>query len=196
MSILTELDTIISDIMANMGFLAPILASVLIVVEAIIPFLPLALFVTVNFYYFGPFIGFLISWLMTCLGGYIVFKFWRTKVKDWIDGKISSKEDSKVNRLMEKLNMLSLEKLVLLITIPFAPAFLINMVAGLSDISEKKFIIALLIGKIFVVYFWGFVGTSIIDSLTNPYNLILVMVLMIIAFVISRVVNRACGIEK
>jgi len=178
-----------------MGIFAPVLASLLIVVEAIVPFLPLGVFITVNFYYFGHFLGFIISWLLTCLGSYIVFKFWRSKVKNWFDGKIDKKENSKTNKLMIKINELSLEKFVLLVTIPFAPAFFINMVAGLSTISEKKFIIVLLIGKIFVVYFWGFIGSSFLDSFNNPRNLIVIAILMLFAFAISKIVNKTYGIE-
>ena len=195
MHVLNEIDVLITDFINNVGIFAPIISSILIVLEAIVPFLPLALFVTFNFYYFGHFLGFLISWIMTCIGGYIIFKFWRYKVKDWLDGKVKPKEKSKVANLRDKLNALSLEKLVLLITLPFAPAFLINMVAGLSNIPEKRFITALIIGKVFMVYFWGFVGTSLIDSFSNPYYLIRIVILMIVAFAISRLVKYTCGIE-
>ena len=187
-------ETIISDFINNMGILAPIISSILIVLEAIFAFLPLALFVTINFYYFGTILGFLISWVLTCLGGYIVFIFWRHVVKDRLDKKLS-KKDSKVKKLKDKIDDLSLEKFALLFAIPFAPSFFINMVAGLSNISKKKFIIALAIGKVFVIYFWGFIGTNLIDSFNNPYNLIKIAILMLAAFIISKLVKKAFGIK-
>ena len=42
--------------------------------------------------------------------------------------------------------------LVVIIAIPFTPAFLVNIAAGLSNIPIKKYIFALLIGKPFMIY--------------------------------------------
>ena len=68
---------------------------------------------------------------------------------------------------------------------PFTPAFLVNIAAGLSKIETKKFILAILIGKIFMVYFWGFIGVSLIESLKNPFILLKVLILLIIAYIVS-----------
>ena len=85
---------------------------------------------------------------------------------------------------------LKFEQLTTIIAIPFTPAFLVNICAGLSEMSYKKFIASLLIGKIFLVYFWGFVGVSLLESIKNPIYLVRVGVLLIIAYVISRIVNK------
>lgn len=195
MEYLKELDLLITEFLNNIGFLAPVLASLLIMVESIIPILPLSIFITLNFYYFGTFIGFLISWVLTCVGCYISFIIFRKNIKIGFDNKFIKDRDNKIKKWMNIINKLKLEELVLILAIPFTPAFLVNIVAGLSSMKKEKFIIAIIISKIFLVYFWGFVGTTILESLTNPIKILQVLALSIIAFIISKIVNKKFNIE-
>ena len=57
----------------SLGVFAPILACFLIVIESILPVLPLCVFITINFYFFGKFAGFLLSWIFTCIGCYLSY---------------------------------------------------------------------------------------------------------------------------
>ena len=96
---------------------------------------------------------------------------------------------------MKVVNRLKLEQLVLLMAIPFTPAFLVNIVAGLSSINKSKFLTAVFISKIFLVLFWGFVGTTFLDSLKNPIDLVKIVVITSIAYLISKIVNRKFHLE-
>ena len=80
--------------------------------------------------------------------------------------------------------------LVTIIAIPFTPAFMVNIAAGLAKLDTKKYLISLLIGKIFMVYFWGFVGVSLIESLKNPYILIKVAIMVLIAYLIAIITKK------
>jgi uncharacterized protein YhhL (DUF1145 family) len=60
---------------------------------------------------------------------------------------------------------------------------------------SSKYLKALIIGKIFMVYFWGFVGTSLIESLTNPASLIKVIGIMLIAFFGSKLINKIIKLD-
>ena len=84
---------------------------------------------------------------------------------------------------------MSLPSLTVLIAIPFTPAFIINIAAGISNMELKKFFKAIVIGKIFMVYFWGFIGVGLIESIKSPIILIKVILMTLIAFVISKIVN-------
>ena len=59
----------------------------------------------------------------------------------------------------------------------------------------KKYFYALLIGKIFLIIFWGFVGTSLINSIKNPINLVYIIIMLIICFIISKLVSKREGLE-
>jgi uncharacterized membrane protein YdjX (TVP38/TMEM64 family) len=190
MNLWKTIDLFITNFLNNAGILAPIVASLLILIESMIPILPLAVFITINFYYMGHIIGFIISHLLTCIGCYLSFILCRTKLKKHFDNMMNKKEHKKLNKMMKVINKLSLEELSILIAIPFTPAFMVNIAAGLSNMNKKKFIIAIIIGKIFLVYFWGFIGTSLIDSFKHPYVLLEIGLFILLAFIISRIVNK------
>ena len=65
----------------SLGVFAPILACFLIVIESILPVLPLCVFITINFYFFGKFVGFLLSWIFTCIGCYLSYVLVKKGVK-------------------------------------------------------------------------------------------------------------------
>lgn len=195
MEFLSDIDTIITNILNGLGVYAPIFACLLMLVESMLPALPLAVFITINFYYIGTIPGFLISWILTCIGCFLSFRLCRTKFKKHFDNMMDKKEHRKLKRMMKVFDDLSLEQLALVIAIPFTPAFLVNIAAGLSNMNQKKFILSIIIGKFFMVYFWGFVGTSLIESLKNPSILIKIGIALIVAYVISKIVNKRLRLE-
>lgn len=195
MEILKELDFFIESLFDQIGYLAVILAGFLIVIESILPILPLAVFITLNIYCFGAIVGFLISWILTCVGCYISFYLFRNKVKFWFDKKLIERNRKRLNKLMVGVDNLKFEQLTLLIANPFTPAFMINIVAGLSSMKKRKFIFSIIIGKIFLIIFWGFIGTSLIDSLKDPFKILYVVVLSVLAYIVSKIINKKYNIE-
>lgn len=91
---------------------------------------------------------------------------------------------------MKKLSRISFTNLTIIMALPFTPAFLVNIAAGLSRISIKKFLCACIIGKAFMVYFWGYVGTSLFDSVTDITVLLKIGFMLISAYAISKVVSK------
>jgi len=188
MELLKNLDILVNEFLLGIGIFGPILGCLCMLVESIIPIMPLFVFITINFLAFGNILGFIISWIFTVLGCLLSFFIFRKKIKNWFDGKIEKNEQFK--KIMKMIDKLKLEQLAVIIAVPFTPAFMINIAAGLSKIPLKKFTIALLIGKLFMVLFWGFVGTSLIQSLTNPLAFIKVIILLIVAYISSKVVSK------
>lgn len=179
---------IIEEVINSIGSFGPALACLLIVLESIIPALPLCVFIVINFMSFGSFWGLIISWIFTVLGCVIAFFLVRKGLQNWFNKKV--RKNKRINKLMKKIDNFNLQQLVVILAIPFTPAFAVNIAAGLSAMSLKKYLIALLIGKIFMVYFWGFVGLSLTECLTNPIAIVKVVVLVLIAYVASRLVNK------
>lgn len=183
---------VINDFIYNvinaMGIYGPILACLLMLVESIFPIMPLAVFITINFLTFGNLVGFIISWVFTILGCIMSFFLFRKGVQGWFQRL--TKDRVKLNNLMIKFNNISFTELTLIIAIPFTPAFLVNIAAGLSDMPKKKFIIALLIGKLSIVYFWGYIGTSLVESFKNPVILIKILVIMLVTYIVSFVLKK------
>ena len=179
---------IITNIINNAGTFRIIVNCLLIIVESIIPPLPLAVFITVLFVNYGPLLGFLISWLFTIIGCIVSFYMFQTLFKNLVDKYL--RKYSVSNKFITAIDNITFSNLVLILSIPFTPAFLVNIAAGISKIDIKKFLPAIIIGKIPLVLFWGFVGTSLIESLKDPTKLIVIVVLIIVTNIISRIVNK------
>lgn len=194
MSWLSEMNELLNEFLLNLGILAPIFSSILIVLEGVLAFLPLFVFITVNMLVLGPILGGLISWICTFIGGFLTFYLCRKGLHDIFQKKIENhKLISKYNKLIDKLNF---TKLVLFVAIPFMPSFFINVGAGLSNISIKKYLYALLVGKIFIIIFWGYIGCNLVECLTNPLELIKVVVLIVIAYVVARIVDKKFNVDE
>ena len=91
MNFVEYLDKIIELFFNTLGVFAPIFACLLIIVESMLPILPLALFITINFYYLGTFIGFFISWSLTCVGCYLSYKLCKNKLRKHFEYMLDKK---------------------------------------------------------------------------------------------------------
>lgn len=188
------IDTFIDTTLQGMGVWGPIVGCFFILIESMVPVLPLFVFITLNFLAFGNILGFIISWIFTCIGCFISFLLFRCKVQTWLFKRLK-KQGIISEHTIDVITNLKFEELTTIIAIPFTPAFLVNIAAGLSKMSYKKFLGALLIGKIFLVYFWGFVGVSLIESIKNPIYLVRVGVLLVVAYVLSKIISKKFKIE-
>lgn len=178
-----------TSLIANGGIIVGFL---LVLLESFIPALPLSAFVVLNVNAFGVFIGILISWIATCLGSFLcylmVFYFDEKYISKWLGQR------KNISLAIDKFKNIELTKLVFLITLPFTPSFLINILCGLANVSKEKFLVALLIGKVFVIVFWGYIGKNILESLRDIYSLLYILIALIISYIISKIVSRRMNI--
>ena len=194
MEYFSQINEYLNDFLMNVGIWAPIFSCILIFLEGILAFLPLFVFITVNFLTLGPLFGSILSWIFTVLGGFTTFYFCRKKLSKFIDKKIAKKE--KLKKFMRKVSKLKFVQILLIIAIPFTPSFFINVGAGLSKISLKKYLYALVLGKVFIVIFWGYVGTSIIECLTNPIAFLKVLGLVVVAYILGVIINKKFDLDE
>lgn len=164
----------------------------IIILESILPMLPLGLFVAFNVLIFGNVLGFFMSWGATLIGCSLSFFIFR-KIRKKIDNYIEKKP--KFKNVMENINKISFSNLVIIMAFPFTPAFSINIGAGLSNIPYKKFIMAASIAKVSIVYFWGYIGSTFIESMTDPGVLIKLGIILLIAFLLSKFVTKKFKID-
>ena len=193
MEIMNNIDVWLNNFLLNMGVWAPILASILIVVEGVLAFLPLFVFVTVNILVLGSIAGGILSWILTVIGSFLAFTLFRKGLSKWFDKYINK---GKVKKFMKLIDKLKFTQLVLIISIPFAPSFFINMGAGLSKVNAKKYLYSLMIGKVLTVMYCGILGTSLKEALTNPPALIKIIVLVGSAYIFSLIVSRKYDIDE
>lgn len=193
MEIFEAIDEFITTLLNLLGSWGAILGCVFILFESILPILPLSVFITLNFMTFGPLWGFVISWIFTVLGCMLSFWIFKNGISERLYNKF--KNVNKLASFMDIMRDMNFANLVLIIAIPFTPAFLINIAAGISRVDTKKYLYALIIGKISLVYFWGYIGVSLIESFKNPMILIKVAVILAIMYLVSYVVNKKFNLK-
>ena len=176
-----------------LGVYGPLLGCVFIILESIIPPLPLFVFITLNFVAYGKLVGFIISWICTCIGCFLSYFLVKKFLRNWVLKKI--KNVDLLTKWMSYIENLSLSKITVILAIPFTPAFMVNIAAGICNMDFKKFSIAILISKIFLVYFWGIVGTGLLESLHNPRSIITVIVMVVVAYLVSLIIKKVFKID-
>ena len=185
--ILNTYDAIMNFI-TELGPYGPILACILIGLESIFPVIPLFVFITFVFLAFGRILGFIISYIFTVLGCLLAYQLVKKYFSGFANKKFGKKPIFKKSiNYVEKLNV---QKITVLLSIPFTPAFMVNIAAGLAKMDFKKFLTAILISKVFLVYFWGEIGTSLIESFKNPEALIRVVLMVAIAYFCTLIIKK------
>lgn len=193
MEVLEALNELINNLLNLLGSWGALLGCVFILFESIIPMLPLSLFITLNFMTFGSIIGFIISWIFTVLGCMMSYYLFKSAVSEKRLSKF--KENNTLKKVINVIENMNFTSLVTLIAIPFTPAFAVNIAAGICRVPKKKFLLALMLGKISLVYFWGYVGVSLIEALKNPSKLIGVVILIVIVYIISYILSKKLKIK-
>ena len=193
---LSSFEKVLSSFFQAVGPWSVLFSSLLLICESIMPIMPSSLFIAINFIYFGKLLGFIISWFCACLGCFIAFSLCRGKVKGFLEKKIlKEKGKKKMERLVNIIDNTDTSLLTLLIACPFTPAFVINIACGLSNMPKKKYMLSILIGKVFMVYFFGYIGTTLMDCITHPVYMVRVIVLLVAAFVISKITLKITNLE-
>lgn len=162
----------------------PLLGIGLPLMEAIIPVLPLILFVMTNAAVFGLGIGFLYSWVGSVLGALIVFsvirRFGRSRFFSFVN------KHPKVRRMMMWIERKGFAPIFILFCFPFTPSALINVVAGLSRISKRQFILALGLGKFVMIFVLSYIGQDLMSFIHKPVKTIIVIVAIFILWYVGK----------
>lgn len=167
----------------------------LVFIECFIPMLPLSVFVALNVNAFGFFLGVLISWVATSLGSFLCYLIFTVIEEKVIEKFLNRKTIKRIQKAINKFNEISFSGLVLLITLPFTPSCLVNILCGLTKMKKEKFIASILIGKLFAIAFWGYIGKSILESITDLKSIAFIIVTLIIAYIISKIIDKKFEIE-
>lgn len=180
-------------VISSPTYLGVLIGMLVIILESMLPMLPLAVFIALNMILFGNLAGFVMSWVATVIGCILMFTISRKYFSNFFERK--TKNSKKVRNLMNIINKMEFSTLVIITTLPFTPAFLINIAAGLSKMSYKKFILNILISKIAVIYFWGYIGTTFLESLSDISVLVKLGIILVGTYILSKVIMKKNKIE-
>ena len=180
----------IVDILQKVG---PFAGIFIVVLESMIPILPLGVFVSFNFSAYGVFLGFVLSYLATILGCVMAYFLSSKMLTVYVMNK--AREYNKLNKVIMRIRNIKFASFVLIVALPFSPAFLINLSCGIVGMDIKKFLSALFIGKISIIYFWGMVGKSLIDSVADVKTIVIILMSLSVSYLLSKIVARKMNLE-
>jgi uncharacterized membrane protein YdjX (TVP38/TMEM64 family) len=184
----------IMDLIEKYRSFGPLPGILLPLLEAFFPFLPLFLFVMANASAFGLWLGFLFSWIGASGGALIVFllvrKFGQKRILNFL------KKHPQVQKLMVWVENHGFGPLFLLLCFPFTPSAVVNIVAGLSKISIAQYMLAVLTGKVVMIFTISFVGYDIHSLITQPVRTAIVgFVIVLLWYIGKRVEARLNRVE-
>lgn len=173
--------------------LGPIPGILLPMIEAILPIFPLVLFVMANAAAFGLWKGFIISWIGATLGALIVFFVIRRLGRQRFFNFLTKHQ--KVKKLMNWIERHGFGFIFLMLCFPFSPSSLINVVAGLSKVSTQQFILAVLLGKLVMIFTLSFIGYDLKSLIHQPFKTIFVLLLMFLLWYIGKQIEKRIQLD-
>ncbi|GLB58839.1 TVP38/TMEM64 family protein [Cytobacillus sp. NCCP-133] len=177
----------IMDIIQEYRSFGPLPGILLPMLEAFLPLLPLFLFVMANASAFGLWLGFLYSWLGAVAGALIVFLLVRRYGQKRILRFL--KKQRQVQKLMKWVEKHGFGPLFILLCFPFTPSAIVNIVAGLSNISIAQYMLAVLTGKMVMVFTISFVGYDIKSLITQPIRTAIVALVIFILWYVGKIIE-------
>lgn len=168
--------------------LGPLPGILLPFIEAFLPFLPLFVFVMSNSVAYGLLKGFLYSWIGSSVGSIAVFLLIRKFGKKKIMLKI--KQNRQVIHVTSWVERHGFGPLFILLCFPFSPSSIINIVAGLSNVSRQQFLLAVLLGKSVMIFSIAYIGSSIVEFAKNPIKTIVVTVCILVFWVFGKFLEK------
>ncbi|MBF2293010.1 TVP38/TMEM64 family protein [Staphylococcus epidermidis] len=161
---------------------------IMLYLRAIVPVLPLTLYVLLLIHAYGLFPGIIISWLGIVSGTFTVFLICKKFVNTIRMKKLKSRKS--VQRLISFIDRQGLIPLFILLCFPFTPNTLINIIASLSHIKIKYYFLVLVISKLISITILGVMGKEIFTIFTNPLRALIMIVLLVVLWFISKKVEQ------
>jgi len=181
-------DEFIMQLLNQYEQLGPLPGILLPFLEAILPFLPLFVFVVGNSIAYGLLKGFLYSWIGATIGA--VFVFWVVRRLGQQRFFQFVRKHKQVQRVMSWLERHGFGPLFLLMCFPFSPSAIINVVGGLSKVSFQQFVLAAVFGKAVMIFTIAYVGHSITEFAQHPLKTVVVGICIGVFWIIGKFIER------
>ena len=160
----------------------------LVFIESFLPFLPLIVIVILNTNAYGFFIGFLMSYLGSVLGSYSVFLVVRNFLKTPATRYINKHKT--LIKMREFIDKRGFTFLFILMSLPFTPSSVVNVIAGVSNVKKRVYLYILIGAKFIMILSISIVGHDVTTFFTSPTRLILSVVFLVVLYVISKLYER------
>ena len=134
--------------------LGPIIFVFIKILQVVIPIIPGGISTAAGVLIFGPYAGFIYNYIGICIGSIIIFLLGRRYGKPFILSMISDKTYNRYISWLDNKNRF--EKLfALAIFLPVAPDDALCLMAGLTNMSVKRYTLIILIAKPLSIFLYS-----------------------------------------
>lgn len=166
---------------SELGIIVGIL---LVIIEAFLPVLPLFAIVVININSFGIIIGFLISYAGTVCGSYLVFFVIRYLFRGKAQKYIMKHE--KLQKMLTFIDERGFSLMFIFLALPFTPTAVVNIVAALSNVKKKVYLLILIAAKAIMILSMSLVGYDVAAFFDSPVRLVISLVFLVLLYLFSK----------
>lgn len=153
LGVFKDLDSL-KGLVGDSIILGPIIFILIQILQVVIPIIPGGISTAAGVLIFGPYAGFIYNYVGICIGSIIIFLLGRRYGKPFILSMVSDKTYNKYIGWLDNQNRF--EKLfALAIFLPVAPDDALCLMAGLTNISVKKFTWIILLAKPLSIFLYS-----------------------------------------
>lgn len=172
------IEDVIKYLSDNLLTLGPFVGMFICIVESFVPILPLALFIGLNIKTFGIITGFLISYIGCIIGSILTYFLSKKLTNEFIESKL------------EIVKKIKFTNFTVLASLPFTPAFLFNIISGITKMNFKKYLTMIFISKFSIVVFWGFIGYSFTALIRDVKMLTLLLLFLLAVYILCKKLEK------
>lgn len=172
----------------SFGPIMPVSSFVITLVQAIFPVIPFVIICSANGVLFGLVSGTLITWAGTLAGASLTFFISRRLGYEWAARRYMKTRFRKIDEMNGYKGFLVILGLRLL---PYFPAPLINVSAGVSRINFFWFLLASAIGKLPFIIGYTLLGFNLLHTKNYALAATILVALLLVPYLIVRTTKRA-----
>ncbi|MBW5445461.1 TVP38/TMEM64 family protein [Cohnella sp. CFH 77786] len=173
--------------------LGPLPGILLPLLEALLPFLPLVVFVVANASAYGLWAGFLYSWIGACLGALLVFLLARWFGRRY--GDRIRRRYPKTERFFTWMERKGFTPIFLLSCFPFSPSALVNISAGVSKMPLASFLTAIVLGKAVMIFTLSFLGADLRAMTEQPWRIAAAVAVLVVMWYGGKKLEKRYGAD-
>lgn len=156
----------------------------LVILEAFVPVLPLFAIVILNINSYGFIVGFLVTYTATVTGSYLVFLVVRFLFRNPAQRYIHKRE--KLEGLLRFVDERGFTFAFILLALPFTPTSIVNVIAALSNMKKKVYLLILVAAKLIMIGSMALVGHDITEFFNSPVRLVVSLTLLVVLYLFSK----------
>ena len=147
----------------NLGLFGPLLIGLSIILQILVAVIPGHPLMMASGYLYGLSKGFLLSWLFIVIATQITFYVARNGGQPLVNRFVGNKETSRWEKFAKFDNI---GFYILTFNLPAFPSDVMGYVAGLSNISSRRFLVANIVGRAPVPLVLAYIGTHGVNAST------------------------------